>query len=54
MWWKRNIIKNDLFYIYNGLKHEIKEQKIEKQIYLNRFNKNIGQKLENNNHKKIR
>ena len=32
---------------------EIKEQKIEKQIQLNRINKNIGQKLENNNHKKI-
>ena len=32
---------------------EIKEQKIEKQIQLNRINKNIGQKLENNNHKEI-
>ena len=32
---------------------EIKEQKIEKQIQLNRINKNIGQKLENNNDKKI-
>ena len=36
-----------------NLNKEIKEQKIEKQIQLNKINKNIGQKLENNNHKEI-
>ena len=34
---------NSLCKLYNGLKHIIKEQKIEKKINLNRINNKIGQ-----------